>query len=109
MIWLILSFFFVYGFMLCMYYGFQHLNTTKKDIQKTFSSNLEKGIPLEDVGKLYSDFINIPILDNSLDNERSHNLENSEIKNTLICKACSKTLPVNSKFCIYCGLKLFEN
>ncbi|MFX0136180.1 MAG: hypothetical protein ACFFDN_21250 [Candidatus Hodarchaeota archaeon] len=106
MIWLVLSFLFVYGFMLCLYYGFQHLNTTKSDIQKTYNSNMGKGIPLEDVGKLYSDFINIPIIDDSLHTKRSQNLDNSEIKNTLICKACLKILPVDSKFCIYCGSKI---
>ncbi|NVM05020.1 MAG: hypothetical protein HWN67_22045 [Candidatus Helarchaeota archaeon] len=107
MIWLILSFLFVYGFMICMYYGMQHLKTTKNDIQTSYNSSVEKGVPLEAVGRLYSDSINIPIIDDSLSSKPSQNLEKSEIKKTLICKACSRTLPADSKFCIFCGSQLF--
>ncbi len=107
MIWLILSFLFVYGFMLCMYYGMQHLKTTKNDIQTSFKSNVEKGVPLEAVGRLYSDSINIPILDDTLNNQHNRNLENPQNKEMIICRACSRSIPVDSKFCIYCGSKLF--
>jgi rRNA maturation endonuclease Nob1 len=90
-----------------MYYGMQHLRTTDNDIQNSFNSKIEKGVPLEAVGKLYSDSINIPILDDSLNNQYKQNFEKSENKKMMICKACSRSLPVDSKFCIYCGSKLF--
>ncbi|MFX1451258.1 MAG: hypothetical protein ACFFCM_10475 [Promethearchaeota archaeon] len=107
MLWLILSFLFVYGFMLCLYYGMQHLKVVEHSSKPSFKSKVGRSAPLEDVGKLYSNFINIPIIDDSLKHKDYQNLGKSEIKNTFICKACSNTLPADSKFCIYCGSKLF--
>ncbi|MHA1383002.1 MAG: zinc-ribbon domain-containing protein [Candidatus Helarchaeota archaeon] len=111
MILMILGFLFVYWFIIGLYYIITHdEHSNNKDIYEIepimSKPTAIDGVALEEAGRIYSDIINIPIIDDSSDLKDSEIPMKENPEDLIICKVCQRSLPEDSKFCIYCGTKI---
>ncbi|MHA1380146.1 MAG: zinc-ribbon domain-containing protein [Candidatus Helarchaeota archaeon] len=108
---MIVGFLFVYWFIMGLYYLVTHekigIEQEIYQIEPIMSKpSTRLSIPLEEAGKLYSDMIDIPIIDGDDSDNTSQLQINDDLHDTIRCKICGNSLPDDSKFCIYCGSKL---